>query len=156
MGVHDNDIHEINKNNIPDKDEEKLTFKKNKIAYIKQGIRKFLKIIWNPKKKQLLGNDGEDWAKTGAFYTIFYALLGGFTWAMIAIFMAITNARENPLFPVYVGYESVLSSTVVSPGMGVRPHVGTEKPSIIFSKTSYDIYKENLDLFLKRKFHSKL
>jgi hypothetical protein len=155
MGA-DDEVRENNGNTIPDNDEEKITFKNNKIAYLKRGLKKFLKIIWNPKKKQLLGNDGEDWAKTGAFYTIFYVLLGGFSWAMIAIFMAVTNSRSNSLEPVYIGNDSVLYYTVVSPGMGIRPHIGTDTPSIIYSRNSFEKYKENLDLFLKRKSFRKL
>jgi hypothetical protein len=41
----------------------KLTFKENKMQFIKLKFISFLKMIWNPKKKQFLNKDGQDWSK---------------------------------------------------------------------------------------------
>lgn len=39
----------------------KLKFKENKKLYLQEKSKSFLKFVWNSKKKQFLGKDGEDW-----------------------------------------------------------------------------------------------
>lgn len=94
-------------------------------------------------------------------YVIFYGVLGAFGWAMMAIFMAIT--LTNTQTPPVVGLGSPMAdSGILIPGMGVRPHLGTELSQIEFSlksKEDYQKYVDNIDYVLKgiyRKFLKRL
>ncbi len=83
-------------------------------------------------------------------YFIYYLILGGYFWAMFSIFMAIANSNTQK--PKYVSFESPLADyDVLSPGMGIRPHIGTVAPSISFNVNgdSIDQYAKNLELFLQ-------
>jgi hypothetical protein len=83
-------------------------------------------------------------------YFIYYLILGGYFWAMFSIFMAIANSNTEK--PKYVSFESPLADyEVLSPGMGIRPHIGTTAPSINFNVNGDGIeqYFKNLDLFLQ-------
>ena len=85
------------------------------------------------------------------FYVGFYALIGAYTWAIMAIFMQITKSGY-PTRPKYTGTNSVLQNTIFSPGMGVRPHIGTTLSQISFSTQDPSLYTSFLDLYLKRKY----
>ncbi len=50
------------------------------------------------------------------FYLCFYAVIGAYTWAMMAIFMGITKSGY-PSRPKYAGQDGVLGTSVYTPGM---------------------------------------
>jgi len=82
-------------------------------------------------------------------YFLFYIAIGGFGWAMIAIFMQINTATNGNL-PKYYGTDSPMGySTTLTPGMAVRPHYGTEISKIEFSLSSYSKYTDFLNRFLQ-------
>lgn len=85
-------------------------------------------------------------------YVVYYGVLGGFSWAMIAIFMGITKSAYLT-HPKYMGLSSPISSEGnIYPGMGMRPHIGTGPSKIEFNSLNSNDYKkyvENLEIFLK-------
>ena len=68
---------------------------------------------------------------------------------MLAIFMQINTSTHGNV-PKYYGSESPLGySTSVTPGMGVRPHYGTDLSKIEFSVGSVSKYTDFLSQFLQ-------
>lgn len=55
----------------------------------------FGKFLYNSETKQVLGRDGQSWAKIGFFYLVFYAFLAGFFCAMLAVFMSTIESPED-------------------------------------------------------------
>ena len=82
-------------------------------------------------------------------YTIFYVCIGGFGWAIIAIFMTI--ALVDPQKPKYYYDDGPMYYSSLIPGMGIRPHFGNSDPVIQYSIKNPDDYIRFLDLFLSGK-----
>lgn len=111
--------------------------------------------------------------KLGAFYVIFYLIIGGYTWGIMAVFMGINLAQHDQI-PKYPGKAGVLSRGTLEPGkfelsvsiclficilinkylsgMGVRPHIGSSLADIKYTIGESTEYTSYLDEFLKRKF----
>jgi hypothetical protein len=120
--------------------------------------------IWNPKTKEFLGRDGASWGKVSLFYAIFYVLLSGFFFGMLAIFAYCFMSRE---YPTYYGETSVMNQAGMGlgfgfslcPGLGFRPQIDPEDHLIIYDPKSYEStynsgygsrqYVENLRIFLE-------
>ena len=100
------------------------------------------------------------------FYVCFYAAVGAYTWAMMAIFMGITKSGY-PIRPKYAGTDGVLGTTFYTPGrinkhslllifqlivpfsgMGVRPHIGNGLSAVSYSPSDPSFYKAYFDTFL--------
>ena len=96
---------------------------KDRLSF-KDKVNNFFLFVWNPEKKEVLGRDGESWAKISLFYACFYLFLAGIFAAMLAVFMAIIDKR----MPTYHNEFSVmwqqkvnLLHVGVNPGLGFRP-----------------------------------
>jgi sodium/potassium-transporting ATPase subunit beta len=94
----------------------------------KDKVNNCLLFIWNPERKEVLGRDGESWAKFSLFYACFYMFLAGMFAAMVAVFMAIIDKR----MPTYHNEFSVMwqqkvdvTHVGVNPGLGFRPQRDT-------------------------------
>ncbi len=127
------------------------------------AIDAFGEFIWNTQKKEFLGRDGKSWAKVSFFYAVFYLLVCGFFFGMLAIFAYFFMSREHP---TYFGENSVMNQAgmglgfgfSICPGLGFRPQIDPEDHLIIYDPKSYEStyleygsrqYVDNLRNFLE-------
>lgn len=131
---------------------------KDRLSF-KDKLNNFCLFIWNPDKKEVMGRDGESWAKISLFYACFYMSLAGIFAVMIAIFMAIIDKR----MPTYHNEFSVMwqqkvevTHVGVNPGLGFRPQLDWQTTLIRIKSSeknlshpySYMRYKNSMDDFL--------
>lgn len=98
---------------------------KDRLSF-KDKLNNVLNFIWHPEKKEVMGRDGESWAKISLFFACFYMFLAGMFAVMLAIFMAIIDKR----MPTYYNEFSVMwqqkvevTHVGVNPGLGFRPQL---------------------------------
>ncbi|CAF0801928.1 unnamed protein product [Brachionus calyciflorus] len=135
-----------------DENDKKIKFKDNKLLYVKNIFKTFGLFIWDNKKKEFLGREVLSWSYVGVMYVFYFSILGGFTWAMMAILMAITQST-NMSVPKYAGLSSpITGDDGLLPGLGMRPHLGKKLSTIEFNynkSESYLEYVDALDIFLE-------
>ncbi|XP_053987707.1 sodium/potassium-transporting ATPase subunit beta-2-like isoform X2 [Hylaeus volcanicus] len=141
---------------VPDKKIQNGTYELeyNRMPEYKTKWEAFRDFIHDPNEGTYCGHTGKKWAITGAFYTIFFAVLA----LLFAICMKGLLATLNPERPRWTLEESLIGT---NPGMGFRPISDNplEKSLIWYSSSdpaSVQKWTSLLDIFLKEYTNSTL
>ncbi|XP_011701759.1 PREDICTED: sodium/potassium-transporting ATPase subunit beta-3-like isoform X4 [Wasmannia auropunctata] len=62
------------------------------------ALRNFLRLVWNPDRKQLLGRTGKEWGLLGLFYLCFFFVLGSLFALQMWISIDYASKLEKPFF----------------------------------------------------------
>ncbi|XP_029172766.1 sodium/potassium-transporting ATPase subunit beta-1-like [Nylanderia fulva] len=116
------------------------------------ALRNFVRFVWNPDRKQVLGRTGKEWALLGCFYVCFLSILISLFVLQMWISIDYASKLDKPYF-LYAGLvpRSYFSSLPLfrqldfgSPGIGF-------KPNILLPATSPIIWVNNSNLNARPK-----
>lgn len=134
---------------------------KNRVNNWKKATKSFLKFLYDPNTREVIGRDGLSWTKISLFYFGFYIWLGSFFVAMLAVFASTLSDRT----PRYFFDTSIMSSGKdevngwqrINPGLGFRPQINPESSLIYYSiksnKQHTKLVKDSLDIFLHNNYN---
>lgn len=120
------------------------------------SFKSFLKFMYNPETKEVIGRDGLSWAKISLCYFFFYLGLGSFFVGFLAVFVATLSFDV----PRYYGETSIMSTRLnINPGLGFRPQLDPEDLIIAYSmKKNEDELKtltRSLGIYLDYYYNNK-
>ncbi|KAM0727193.1 Sodium/potassium-transporting ATPase subunit beta-1 [Formica fusca] len=134
------------------------------------AFRNFLRFVWNPERRQILGRTGKEWALLGFFYLCFFSILGSLFALQMWISIDYASKLDKPFF-LYAGLmpRSYFGSNFPlfrqldfgSPGIGFKPNIllPTTSPIIWVNNSSSNArpkrYIEALNDFLQEYNKSK-
>ncbi|XP_071635761.1 sodium/potassium-transporting ATPase subunit beta-1-like [Temnothorax longispinosus] len=134
------------------------------------ALQNFLRFVWNPERKQLLGRSGKEWALLGLFYLCFFTVLGSLFALQMWISIEYASKLERPFFLYsglsprsYFGVTFPLFRHVDfgSPGIAFKPNIllPTKSPIIWIDNSSANArpkrYVQALSDFLQEYNKSK-
>ncbi|KMQ90495.1 sodium potassium-transporting atpase subunit beta-1 [Lasius niger] len=96
------------------------------------ALQNFLRFVWNPDRRQVLGRSGKEWALLGFFYVCFLSILGSLFALQMWISIDYASKLDRPFF-LYAGLmsRSYFGSSFPlfrqlefgSPGIGFKPNI---------------------------------
>ncbi|XP_020297868.1 sodium/potassium-transporting ATPase subunit beta-1-like [Pseudomyrmex gracilis] len=127
-------------------------------------VRNFLRFVWNPQRRTLLGRKGKEWVELGIFYLCFLSVLSSIFVLQMWISIQYVSKLDKPFFL----YEGLVSTSVrrgfpfyrqfpdfYSPGIDFKPNtvLPTTSPIIWIDNSSTNArpkrYIEALNNFLQ-------
>ncbi|XP_032663188.1 sodium/potassium-transporting ATPase subunit beta-1-like [Odontomachus brunneus] len=91
-------------------------------------LRNFMRFIWNPDARTLLGRTGKEWGLLGVFYLGFFSVLGSIFALQMWISIDYASKLDKPFFL----YSGVVSRSYFGNNFSLFRHLDFESPGISF------------------------
>ncbi|KAH0954393.1 hypothetical protein HN011_008595 [Eciton burchellii] len=131
-------------------------------------LENFVRFIWNPDRKTVLGRTGKEWGMLLLFYICFYAVLGSIFAIQMWISVHCASKLEEPYFTYILTSRSYFNNSLLfrklninNPGIDFKPNIllPTKSPIIWIDNSSMNArpkrYIEALNNFLQEYNKSK-
>ncbi|EDO32320.1 predicted protein [Nematostella vectensis] len=105
---------------------------------IVQNANDFKTFLYNKEKGEVMGRNGQSWAKIGLFFLVFYLCLAGFFAAMLSIFLStLPDRADGPKLTQYIAGKPVLNPVPSNKIEGYDPNKASSYSSHVSDINSF-------------------